>query len=486
MKRFLHTLTLLCMWWSGFSQAEIQVTTLDSFNTTAIGQIGITGLHATNYDSLIHLTYFYSDQDARTWLLHSIRGTATFLTDTILEITDYNKSLGNTSLQFDSTGTPWVYAGFNSNNVRYIKAYTKTDSAWVETFSLNQLGSPHQYVAASPHGKEIGFAYCGIRIAPTNNYPIQYASWNGNTWNVETISEVGKSEKTRPSVVFRDSTLYIAFAESRCVDTLITRVYARKDSVWSTSFEDVWIGDYPCTSLNEISTKLGADDAGVYLLQDVHLDEAFPQLYRFDDLTWTQGDVNFDAEWVHPFFMGSNIHLDPFHSVYWINQEKTNEPGLSLIGPDGESGYIALPHDDYLIALQDMTILKGWVYIYYFEGSSNWPWGKPVMLKEARIKISKIVDVDYVDHQSGIHLDQNMPNPFRQHTTLSFTLPKAAVANLTVFSVFGTPITTLFDGSLNPGTHSFLFDGVNLPVGVYFYTLTTDGQRFTKSMIISK
>lgn len=476
---------LLCFWWSGYSQADIQVTTLDSFNTTAIGQSGITGLTASVHDSLIHMTYYYSDQDARTWLLYSIRGTASFQTDTILEILDYSKSLGSTAIQFDSIGTPWVYAGFSSNNTRYIKAYTKPDSTWIETFSLNQLGSPEQYVAAVPQGKEIGFVYCGIRIPPSSNYPIHYAAWNGTTWDVETISEASASEKNRPSMVFRDSTLYIAFAESHCPDTLITRVYVKKDSVWVIRFEDAWIGDYACESLNEISTKLGTDDAGVYLLQDVHLDEAFPQLYRFDDLTWQQSDVNIESDWVHPFFMGSTIQLDPFHSVYWINQEKTSVPGISLIRPDGESGYIALPHDTYTVFLQDMVIFKGWVHVYYFEGSYNWPWGKPVMLKEARIQISKIVDVKDLESHSGIQLAQNKPNPFQERTTISFTLPHAAAANLTVYNLLGTPIYTLVDEQLSAGKHSSSMDATNLPDGIYFYSLTTNGQRFTKSMIIS-
>lgn len=485
MKQILPTLLLLCSSWSGFSQNEIQVTTLDSFSTTAIGQQGVYGLHASTYDSLIHLSYFYSDQEARTWLLYSIRGEYSFVTDTVLEIVDYIKSLSNTAIQFDSTGTPWIYAGYNSNNVRMIKAFTKSDTGWIESFSLNQLGTPIQYVAAAPHGHEIGFAFCGIRIPPNNHYPIQYASFNGTDWKQETLSEVGKSEKTKASIVYRDSILYLTFAESRCPDTLITRVYMKKDSVWSISLEDTWVGDYDCLPLGEITTKLGADDQGVYLFTETHLDDPFPQLHRFDGSYWEKTPVNFDVTWVHPSFMGSNVHLDPAHTVYWINQEKTAKPGLCLIHPDGESGYITLPHEYHNLYLQDMVIKDGYVYVYYFEGSYNWPWGKPVTLKEAKLQISEITRIEGIVYQSDIRLEQNMPNPFSSNTAISFYLPQPAETNLTLFNSLGVPVQTVLRGFYPGGKHTVKMEAGNLPNGLYYYRLSAEGRQITKSMIIA-
>ncbi len=485
MKQVLLISLLLCSWLISYSQDEIQVTTLDSFSTTAIGQQGIHGLNASTYDSLIHLTYFYSDQEARTWLLYSIRSGDTFVIDTVLEIQGYVKSLSNTAIQFDSTGTPWIYAGYNSNNVRTIKAFTKTDKGWIESFSVNQLGTSVQYVAAAPQGHEIGFAFCGIRIPPNNHYPIQYASFDGTSWNQVTVSEVGISEKTKPSIVYHDSTLYLAFAESRCPDTIITRVYMKKDSVWTIGFNDNWEGDYGCSPLAEVTTKLGEDKEGVYLFQETHFDDPFPQLYRFDGITWEISPVYFDESWVHPSFMGSNIHLDPTHTVYWINQEKTDKPGLSLIRPDGESGYIALPHDYNNLFLQDMVIFKGWVYVYYFEGSYNYPWGKPITFKEAKLKISKISEVDPIVDQSAIRLNQNTPNPFKDQTSITFSIPHSAEVDLTVYNLLGTPVQTLVHGLIPSGSHTVTMEAGNHQSGLYFYRLSVEGKQVTQSMVIT-
>lgn len=485
MKQILSTVFLLCAWWSSTCQIDIQVTTLDSFNTSAIGQQGVYGLYSTTWDSLIHLSYFYSDHEANTYLLYSIRGENSFLTDTVLEIPDYIKSLSNTAIQFDSAGIPWIYAGFNSNNTRMIKAYTRTDTSWIESFSLNQLGTPDQYVASAPHGKEIGFAFCGVRIPPANHYPIEYASFDGSQWHRKIISEVGKSEKTKPSMVSQNDKLYLCFAESRCPDTLITRVYVKEDSTWSISFEDIWSGEYDCDPLSSYATKLGADKGGVYLLQDIHLDDPHPQLFRLTDTTWDKAPVLFDTEWVHPFTIGSNIHLDPFHSVYWINQEKQDKPGLSYIRTDGGSGYIALPHEDYNITLQDMTFLKGWIYIYYFEGSYNWPWGKPITFKEARVQISKITGTQKTEIPAPIQLNQNVPNPFSTRSTITFSLPHSMNVDLTVFDFLGNPVQTLVSGYLAGGLQSYWTEGTELPAGVYFYRLSAGNQLFTRPMIVS-
>lgn len=484
MRHILLSLLLIGIYQIGFSQIDIQVTTLDSFTTSANGQQGVYALHAVTYDSLVHLSYFYSDSTSRTWLIYGQRSQESLVLDTVMEIDGYSKSLSSTAIQFDSLGTVWIYAGFNSNSVRYIKAFRRMDDQWQESFSLNQLGTPVQWVAAAPYAREVGFAYCGIRIPPTNLYPIRYASFNGATWDQVTISEVDKSEKTKPSIVANDTAMYITFAESRCPDTLITRVYAKTDSFWIPSFEDVWTGEYDCSGLEERSTKLGADQEGVYLLQDIHLNESFPQLFRFDGATWKQGDVFFDEDWVHPFFMSSTLQVDDQQTLYWINQEKSDQPGLCLVRTDGECGYVALPHDQYAIALQDMVILDGYAYVYYFEGNYNWPWGKPVTFREAKISIDQIVSIQPSPPQPTVSRLQHAPNPFSGESTITCTISRSCDASLTIHDLFGRPVANLFDGRLEPGQYAWEVKGQHLTEGTYFCVLRTPDQQMTTTLMV--
>lgn len=69
-------------------------------------------------------------------------------------------------------------------------------------------------------------------------------------------------------------------------------------------------------------------------------------------------------------------------------------------------------------------------------------------------------------------LMQNYPNPFNPATTIAFTLPEAAYAKLSVFSMTGKEVATLIDSTMSAGPHNSVFKPDNLPSGIYLYRLT--------------
>ncbi|MCK5573561.1 MAG: T9SS type A sorting domain-containing protein, partial [Bacteroidetes bacterium] len=78
---------------------------------------------------------------------------------------------------------------------------------------------------------------------------------------------------------------------------------------------------------------------------------------------------------------------------------------------------------------------------------------------------------------TSYRLEQNYPNPFNPATTISFEMPAAGAARLTVFNLLGEEVTTLVDGLLQAGHHSAVWGGTDMtgrPVssGLYFYQLT--------------
>ncbi len=88
-------------------------------------------------------------------------------------------------------------------------------------------------------------------------------------------------------------------------------------------------------------------------------------------------------------------------------------------------------------------------------------------------------------------LHQNYPNPFNPETTISFDLPKAGPANLSVYNVKGQLVKTLADGNLDFGKQSFVWNGTdnngrNVTSGIYFYRLTANGSVETKKMMLMK
>lgn len=78
------------------------------------------------------------------------------------------------------------------------------------------------------------------------------------------------------------------------------------------------------------------------------------------------------------------------------------------------------------------------------------------------------------------------PNPFNPTTTLSFTLPEAAPANLSVYDVSGRLVAILVDGWREPGTHEATFDGSNLASGIYLYSLKAGEFHSYGKMVLMK
>ncbi|MCX7878213.1 MAG: SBBP repeat-containing protein, partial [Ignavibacteria bacterium] len=86
-------------------------------------------------------------------------------------------------------------------------------------------------------------------------------------------------------------------------------------------------------------------------------------------------------------------------------------------------------------------------------------------------------------------LSQNLPNPFNPYTFINFSMASDAFVELKVFDITGKEICTMIKGSfLNAGYYNILFDGSNLPSGIYFYRLDVNisGKSYsdTKKMIL--
>jgi len=85
---------------------------------------------------------------------------------------------------------------------------------------------------------------------------------------------------------------------------------------------------------------------------------------------------------------------------------------------------------------------------------------------------------------AGIELFQNEPNPFRGQTTVSFTMPEAGAATLSVYDMTGK-LVVVRNIDASKGLNSEIFTKEQLGVsGVMYYTLESGDFTATKKMII--
>ena len=81
-------------------------------------------------------------------------------------------------------------------------------------------------------------------------------------------------------------------------------------------------------------------------------------------------------------------------------------------------------------------------------------------------------------------LYQNYPNPFNPITVIGYQLSAVSFVDLSVYNVLGEKVATLVSEKMNPGNHSYQFDGSDLASGVYYYQLLTSDYREVRKMIV--
>jgi len=86
----------------------------------------------------------------------------------------------------------------------------------------------------------------------------------------------------------------------------------------------------------------------------------------------------------------------------------------------------------------------------------------------------------------GFRLNQNFPNPFNPETNIEFELLKSGLVKLSAYNVLGQKIVTLVDELMNSGVHTIKFQADNLPSGIYYYMLESNGQRIVRKMTLIK
>ncbi|MBK8945581.1 MAG: T9SS type A sorting domain-containing protein [Ignavibacteriae bacterium] len=83
-------------------------------------------------------------------------------------------------------------------------------------------------------------------------------------------------------------------------------------------------------------------------------------------------------------------------------------------------------------------------------------------------------------------LNQNYPNPFNPNTKIFVDVIIPSEFEINVFDLVGNRVAHLHKGYLTEGLHSFEFNGVNLPSGIYFYEILSPHSHAVKKMILAK
>ncbi|NOX19460.1 MAG: T9SS type A sorting domain-containing protein [Chlorobi bacterium] len=151
-----------------------------------------------------------------------------------------------------------------------------------------------------------------------------------------------------------------------------------------------------------------------------------------------------------------------------------------------------------------------WETIGFVEGHGNSSSPKDYSFYDDNLRGEKIqyrlkqIDTDgsfeYFPNEFGIEVEigipekfelfQNYPNPFSKgsggnpSTTIKYNLAKSGFVSLKVYNVLGAEVALLVNKRQNAGSYTVSFNAAEMPSGVYFYALKTEGTSNVKKMIL--
>jgi beta-glucanase (GH16 family) len=120
----------------------------------------------------------------------------------------------------------------------------------------------------------------------------------------------------------------------------------------------------------------------------------------------------------------------------------------------------------------------------------NWP-GSP----DASTRFPQTMQVDYVrvytdrstsveDGIVAMELEQNFPNPFKDVSTIRFSLPAGKEVLLELYDMMGRRVQTLAEGFFGSGSHAVGVDAEELKSGLYTYRMQAGESLFVRRMVI--
>ncbi|MBI5168390.1 MAG: T9SS type A sorting domain-containing protein [Candidatus Eisenbacteria bacterium] len=117
--------------------------------------------------------------------------------------------------------------------------------------------------------------------------------------------------------------------------------------------------------------------------------------------------------------------------------------------------------------------------------------GGAFFLDDANFHRLDIVGVDQSPLSARLEFAAPSPNPARQSTRLSFTLPATGDVEVGIFDIAGRSVVTLHKGSMQAGSHSLVWDGLKsdgtqAANGVYRAVVRTSDERQSRSIVLSR
>lgn len=123
--------------------------------------------------------------------------------------------------------------------------------------------------------------------------------------------------------------------------------------------------------------------------------------------------------------------------------------------------------------------------IFLLDGTDA-TWYYMTSLPMVRMNFDASVGVNEINENSNLSLYQNVPNPANGTTRITFNLNENSDVTFELVDITGKVVLTSDLGQKNMGNHNMTIDVTPFASGVYYYSVTANGTKMTKKMVITE
>jgi hypothetical protein len=375
--------------------------------------------------------------------------------------------------------------GAGGNDMYVVRTDSNGDSLWTRTYGGSNSDAAECIIQTADGGYLIAGDTRPYSGAHVEMYLVKTDSLGDTIW---TRTYGGSDDRVAYSVQQTDDggyivvgcnpiyggleyDIYLVKTDSRG-DTLWTRTYGGENEDYAISVEQTGDGDYMIAG----STRsFGAGEGDFYVL-------------RTDSL----GDIL----WTRTYGSGNND--------YATSMQQTIDGRYIILGGMGTYGGET---DLYLIKIENVgdTI---WTIVYggenievgssvdvtaegnYIVAGYIWDWEMPAdcwLVKTGLdTAVSGAPSIQWVSHPKDFILHPVYPNPFNPVTIISYEVPVRGLVRVDVYNVLGQKTAELVHDIASGGRHSVIWDGGELPSGVYFVRLEAGEFNHTRKVVLLK
>lgn len=318
----------------------------------------------------------------------------------------------------------------------------------------------------------------------TDNNLIYTSTWDGNTWTTPSVlvpNPTNDISFNELSLAANSDHCIVAFtcsyftSSNNLVNQVNAIVWDQVDQLWDTSKE---LLDYDTTIyIQKPRASINQNGLASISYQVV---EMYPDTNYIDPgeiYLYLNNFSNTSAQWVA--INGNQFVSDPSTYVWAMDAGFGNNDVLYSITQEYNetTGPVSSPSNGVLFGDPQLSMVfraisvDANLNVYNFTEPNCIPTG----FNKEEIKNRKDFDIL-----------QNFPNPVSDFTLIEYTIKKEGRAIIEITDLYGKPVMTLIDKQLTPGIYQTRFIPENLSAGAYFYSLTVNGQKTTKKMIITK